>query len=550
MKKEQKYKGPRKILPLLIGADIELGNFIAHVDRIGGSGYEASRALLAEVKGQPGDALDSHSYWDSPGNAANGAASGKYASTNHWVYNVQDVGRRYLPSTGGCIYVDLDHFEICTPEVLSAFDHVAAWHAMLRIARTALDDANEGRARDRQIQVLVNNTDGQGNSYGSHLSFLINRRTFDNIFLLRRPHYLQALASFQVSLLLLTGQGKVGSENGRPQAVYNISQRADYLETLIGVPTTINRPIVNARDEALCGRGYTRDSEAPARLHSIFFDSALAHGSALFRVGTMQLFLTLLERELVDSRLILEDPLAALQSFSTDPTLKACARLITGEQFTVLELQSAYLDLIKRHAAQGVFEGVVTDAEKIIALWEDTLVKFANADWMAVARRGIDWVLKLMAVERAMDEDSRLEWGSSELKVLDHKYASLGDDGLYWAYEASGFVEQLVTPARIVHFTENPPANTRAWTRAMLLRRASEEGVTVTSMDWDSITFKVRGRHSWPTYRTLDMANPLGFTEADAKHIFDDAGDFRDLLDGLESLAADNAFTADVLTTN
>jgi proteasome accessory factor A len=331
---------------------------------------------------------------------------------------------------------------------------------------------------------------------------------------------------------------------------YNIAQRADHLETLMGVPTTINRPIVNARDEALCGRGYTRDSEAPARLHSIFFDSALAHGSALFRVGTMQLFLTLLERELVDSRLILEDPLAALQSFSTDPTLKACARLITGEQFTVLELQSAYLDLIKRHAAQGVFEGVVTDAEKIIALWEDTLVKFANADWMAVARRGIDWVLKLMAVERAMDEDSRLEWGSSELKVLDHKYASLGDDGLYWAYEASGFVEQLVTPARIVHFTENPPANTRAWTRAMLLRRASEEGVTVTSMDWDSITFKVRGRHSWPTYRTLDMANPLGFTEADAKHIFDDAGDFRDLLDGLESLAAGNAFTADVLTTN
>jgi hypothetical protein len=136
------------------------------------------------------------------------------------------------------------------------------------------------------------------------------------------------------------------------------------------------------------------------------------------------------------------------------------------------------------------------------------------------------------------------------LKVLDHTYSSLGDDGLYWAYEASGFVEQLVTPARIVHFTENPPANTRAWTRAMLLRRASEEGVTVTSMDWDSITFKVRGRHSWPTYRTLDMASPLGFTEADAKPIFDDAGDFRDLLDGLESLAAGNALTTDVLTTN
>jgi proteasome accessory factor A len=532
-----------------VGADIELGNFIANTDRIGGSGYEASRALLAEVDGQPGDDFSSQSYWGPAISGVAGTGTVSSSASSKWAYNIQDVGRRHLSSTGGCIYVDLDHLELCTPEVLSAFDHVAAWHAMLRIARIALDNANEGRAPDRKIQVLVNNTDGQGSSYGSHLSFLINRRTFDNIFLLRRPHYLQALASFQASLLLLTGQGKVGSENGRPHAVYNISQRADYLETLMGVPTTFNRPIVNARDETLCGRHGLGDPEAPARLHVICFDSALAHGSALFRVGPMQLFLTLLERELVNSRLILEDPLAALQSF-TDPTLKARARLISGESLTAVELQSAYLDCIKRHAAQGVFEDVVPRAEEMIALWEDTVVKFANADWTAVARRGIDWVLKLMAIERAMDEDSRLDWDSPELKMLDHTYGSLGDDGLYWAYEKSGFVEQLVTQERIAHFTTNPPADTRAWTRAMLLRRASEEGVTVFSMDWDAMTFKLKGRHSWPAYRTLDLASPFGFTEAEARPIFESAGDFRDLLDGLESLAAGNASAADVLITN
>jgi len=40
-------------LPKLCGADIELGNFIAGVDRAGGTGFEASRALIAEIEGLP-----------------------------------------------------------------------------------------------------------------------------------------------------------------------------------------------------------------------------------------------------------------------------------------------------------------------------------------------------------------------------------------------------------------------------------------------------------------------------------------------------------------
>ena len=105
----------------------------------------------------------------------------------------------------------------------------------------------------------------------------------------------------------------------------------------------------------------------------IFFDSALAHGSALFRVGPMQLILTLIELGLVNSRLILDDPLDALLCYSHDPTLKSRAELISGERLTALELQSAYLEEVKRYAAQGVFEGIVPRAEEIIALWEDTL---------------------------------------------------------------------------------------------------------------------------------------------------------------------------------
>jgi len=99
--------------------------------------------------------------------------------------------------------------------VTNAWDHVAATHAMLRVAREALRVANADRPQGQKIQVLVNNSDGQGNSYGSHLNLLVTRRTFDNIFN-RKGHYLQYLASFQVSSLVFTGQGKVARRMARP----------------------------------------------------------------------------------------------------------------------------------------------------------------------------------------------------------------------------------------------------------------------------------------------------------------------------------------------
>jgi proteasome accessory factor A len=537
-------------LPKLCGADIELGNFIVGMERAGGTGYEASRALLAEIKGLPVRQSGSvANWWAAPTASPRPAADYRTVNCGSAIepaYNAQDVSRRYLASNGGCAYIDLDHVELCLPEVLSAFDHVAAWHGMLRNMRAALDKANHSQPRNHRIQVLVNNSDGLGSSYGSHLNFLIRRRTFDNLFW-RKAHYLQFLASFQVSSIVMTGQGKVGAENGRPAAAYQLSQRADFCDTLQGVQTTYNRPIVNSRDEALCGSAKTDDPLAPARLHVIFFDSAIAQGSCLLRVGPMQLMLTLIEQGLVDSRLILDDPLSALQSFSHDPTLRADAELISGERLTALELQSGYLEVVKRHAGQGVFEGVVPCAEEIISLWEDTIGKLAKGDWMAVAPR-LDWVMKLMAIERAMEQRPALEWDSPEVKVIDHMYSNLGKDGLYWAYEASGMTEQLVSPERIAHFATNPPEDTRAWTRAMLLRRAAPE--SIVSVDWDRITFKLRGRYTWPSYRTFDMTNPLGCTKAEAEPIFDSSLDFADLLDALESVSQDGVLPVNSLQTN
>jgi proteasome accessory factor A len=522
-------------VPKLCGGDIELGNFVLGHPALD-TGAMASRALLAEIEGLP--LARSVPYTPYTGNWSSyscGRSKTEDREDRDRVsggWNPQDWGRKYLPTNGGCIYIDLDHLEICLPETLSAWDHAAAWHAMLRIARRAMEAANARLPEGRAIQVLVNNSDGHGHSYGSHLNFLVNRRTWNNI-IRRKPHYLGWLASFQASSIVYTGQGKVGAENDAPEIPFQLSQRADYFETLVGTQTTFDRPIVNSREEHLCGaRGWARDGDAPARLHVIFFDNTLAHLSCLLKVGVMQLALAMMEGERVNPALVLDDPLAALGTYSHDPTLESRARLASGGEVTAVELQFLFLEEAKRFAAEGGFDGVVPRAAEILYLWEDTLQRLRAADWMGLAPK-LDWVMKLMILQRAMSQRPSLTWDSPEIRHLDQVYASLDPGGLYWAYERSGFAERLVAEERIEHFCSEPPSDTRAWTRAMLLRTAPPDWVE--TVDWDSISFLVRDGGYWPSRRHVHMDNPLGMTEAEVAPLFAEQGRFSELLRAIET---------------
>lgn len=488
---------PRDRVQKLLGADVELGNFI-----LGGGEHTAaaaSRALLREFPSPYADVLG-------------------VGTQQH----VQDWGRRHLPDSAGVAYVDLDHCEVCVPETTSAHDHVAAWHAMLRTARGALARANARQPPGRTIQVLVNNSDGRGNAYGSHLNVLVTRRAFDDLFE-RRLHHLVWLASFQTSSVVFTGQGKVGAEHGRPACAFQLSQRADFFETLVGPQTTHRRPIVNSRDEPLCGRGWDAAPDL-ARLHCIFFDATLTHGATLLRAGTMQMMLAMLEAGAVDARLLLEDPVSAVVAWSHDPTLAARAPTLRGRRLTAVELQLLFAERARRFAARGGFDGVVPRAGELLDLWEDTLEGLRAGDLERLAGR-LDWVLKRRILDAALRRRPDLGWGSPELKHLDHLYASLDvGDGLYWAHERLGLTEALVPEARIAHLVHEPPEDTRAWTRAMLLRRAGADGVV--DVDWDRVRF-------WPSLRTVHLADPLGFGRAATEPVLRSGATLDEIIDAL-----------------
>ena len=121
----------------LCGADMELGNFLLGREMAKGSGALASQLLLREIHGLPlppkhpfagtvrGEGLirgDGSTQFSTATYSPSQSGSG---------YNPQDRDRKFLQANGGCAYIDLDHLELCLPEVLSARDHVAASHALL-----------------------------------------------------------------------------------------------------------------------------------------------------------------------------------------------------------------------------------------------------------------------------------------------------------------------------------------------------------------------------------------------------------------------------------
>lgn len=474
-------------LPRICGADLELANF--YLGTGDGCVERAAEALLRAM----------------PGTRPRGAAD--------VVETVQDSGRKWSAENGGCYYIDLNHLELAIPEVWSAIDHVAHTHAALRTAQLGAREVNRSCRAGERLVVLANNSDGHGHSYGSHLNFLIKRSTWREL-MERRLQVLMFLAAFQASACVITGQGKVGAENGRPWVPFQISQRADFIEVLAAEQTTFRRPLVNTRNEALCGSV----GEIPgARLHVIAFDHNLCHVAGFLKVGMFQCFLALLECDVLDISLLLDDPVDAMGVWSRDPTLRSPARLVSGGAITAVDWQRRLFDLVTRNRHRIALDRSVPDLDLLLRTWVGVLDELAARDFAAL-RPKLDWVLKRSLLGDAIESGGKRRWDAPEIRYLDQIYSDLDPEhGLFWSAARSGMVEEMVSSETIEQCRTAPPENTRAWRRAMLLRCADPEDLA--RVDWDEVVFFAEGPDG-PSRWTVGLPDPaLGkttITDSDA----------------------------------
>ena len=415
---------------------------------------------------------------ESPGRDARGfAVDSGYGDFDSGVVNL-------VLTNGARLYVDHAHPEYSAPEGFTPREAALYDRAGEVVMHRAAVATTELLKPGERAGIYKNNSDGKGNSYGAHENFLISRELpFGDI--------VRHFTTFLVTRQILTGSGKVGSENGRPQTEYQITQRADFFEEEVGLETTLKRPIINTRDEP------HGNPDKYRRLHVILGDANLSEVQNLVKLGSAGLILAAIEDGALPRPIALADPVEACWQVSHDPSLRRPLKLQDGSTATVLELQFQYLDWAKKYAESAEHADAYVD---VLEEWERLLVDL-EADVSLAADR-LDWVAKQTLLQGLADRHG-VGWDSPKLRAAALQFHDVDPDrSLFRKLVERGAVRRLFTQEEVETAVAEPPKNTRAWFRGECIKRFGNE---IVAANWDSLIFDI-GEES---LRRVPMMEPL-----------------------------------------
>ncbi|WP_020144218.1 depupylase/deamidase Dop [Terracoccus sp. 273MFTsu3.1] len=414
-------------------------------------------------------------------------------------------------TNGARYYVDHAHPEYSSPEVTLPRGAVTWDRAGDAIA---LESVRLLAARPGQppVNLYKNNADGKGQSYGTHENYLMPRRT-------PFPEIVRHLIPFFVTRQVVCGAGRVGIGVDSRGAGYQISQRADFFETEVGLETTLKRPIINTRDEPHAVADRYR------RLHVIIGDANHLDVATLLKTGTTSLVLGMIEDGHLTEDWSVRRPVAALQSVSHDPTLTAALELVDGRRMTALDVQWMYLEAARAWLDRRGDDPEAEATAEVMGLWEEVLTGLGR-DVMSCAPL-LDWVAKLQLLEGYRARDG-LAWDDHRLAAIDIQWADVRPEkGLVHRLRDRGLLRDLVTPEEVKAAQTTPPEDTRAWFRGECVRRFTGQ---VFSASWDSVVFDVPGRAS---LQRVPILEPERGTRAQVGTLLEQSADVGELLRGL-----------------
>jgi Pup amidohydrolase len=362
------------------------------------------------------------------------------------------------------------------------------------------------------LSIYTNNSDGKGNSYGTHENYLVDRATpFGDI--------VRDLTPFFVSRIVFTGAGKVGTEapwDERGRELYQITQRADFFETEVGLETTLKRPIINTRDEPHA------DPERYRRLHVIVGDANLCEVATFLKIGTTAIVLKMIEdRALPDLTIV--SPVQALHEISRDLTCMREISLADGRRVNPVQLQWEYLEHAKKYVER---EDDTPEHREVLDRWEAVLTGLETDPF--TLHRELDWVAKHRVLTAYRDRDD-LGWNDSKLRAIDLQYHDVRrDKGLYYRLEASGKVERLTNDDEVDDAIMNPPINTRAYFRGRCIDKFPD---AIAAASWDSLIVDTGAE----ALQRIPMREPLRGTKAHVEDLLAASDDAASLVAKLQS---------------
>ena len=269
----------------------------------------------------------------------------------------------------------------------------------------------------------------------------------------------------------------IEAESGSAQpGVFQISQRADFFSVLVSIDTMNKRPLVNTRDEPHA------DVNRYRRLHVIIGDSNMSEWATALKIGTTAMVLTLIERGEVP-RIEIAQPVEATKAISRDQNYDWTIELSDGHKISAIDVQRLYLNAAQKSGGD--------DAETrwMLEEWE-TVLNDLERD-VVLARDRVDWVAKKFLLNEFREEE-KLPWTDPWLQALDLEYHNIfPDQGLFYELVRQGSMRSFVSEEEIKSAIFAPPETTRAFFRGRSVARFNH---AITSIQWDEIAFKHRGR--------------------------------------------------------
>jgi Pup amidohydrolase len=418
-----------------------------------------------------------------------------------------DATTNVILKNGARFYVDHAHPEYSSPEVISPQEAVLWDKAGAAIIQEAANLAARSNP-DGEIYIYKNNTDNKSVSYGTHENYLVDRAVaFSDL--------VKVLTPFFVTRQIYTGSGRLGVGVLDREYKYQISQRADFFETLVGLETTMRRPIINTRDEPHA------DPQKYRRLHVIIGDANLSELANLVKMGATSLVLAMIEADQFNQfNYELADPLLSLREVSQDLNLSIPLKLKNGKTITALQMQQEIFNQISDWTQKTCPDDPETSQ---VIYWWGHFLEYLQKDKFKLAN-SIDWIAKYKILQELKDRDN-LSWRDPILQMIDLQYSDLNPDrGIALLLERRGSLIKLTDDQAVERAKEYPPATTRAWFRGQALINFPNQ---VAAASWDSIIFDVAADRPLVRIPTLD---PLKGTQDELGDIFDKSQDVTTLI--------------------
>jgi proteasome accessory factor A len=383
---------------------------------------------------------------------------------------------------GGRFYIDRGgHPEYATPECRTLKDLVAYEIAGDRILQDLVAGARKLMAEQGHIgklRVFKNNVDSFGTTYGGHENYLVTPGAMESI---------SSLIPFLVTRQIFAGSGKALSRQSAGESRYQLTQRADFVDRVCSDRTSEVRGIINIRKREIPREGQNR------RLHIIVGDSNMSEYAIWLKIGTTSLILRLLEEGALEDMPALSSPVKALKDVSNSLRSPVSLENRSGT-YNALDVQRQYLDRVQRFCDRN---GASREDREVLDQWSvtlDGLEKLVISEPIGTleedpcnVRSRLDWVLKLWLINRVQRENT-IGWDHRKSRLTDLIYHDLDPEtGLFQQCLKLHLVERILDDETIDKARYNPPSDTRASIRGMIVQQSEGKNVEVTIDNWEQV---------------------------------------------------------------